>query len=87
MPPAREPVSESRPLSSSRSLEDGSKFSFDIPDFLETDIFLSELNLESSEVDYFTQDDRKLIETLAYHVAFAIERIRLQEIKKNTYCH
>jgi PAS domain S-box-containing protein len=38
------------------------------------------LNIESSVVDDFTEDDRKLIETLAYHVAFAIDRIRSREL-------
>jgi K+-sensing histidine kinase KdpD len=38
------------------------------------------LNVESSELDDFTEGDRKLIETLAYHVAFAIDRIRSHEL-------
>ncbi|HUV54771.1 MAG TPA: ATP-binding protein [Candidatus Krumholzibacteriaceae bacterium] len=34
------------------------------------------LNVESMELDDFTEDDRKLLETLTYHVAFALKRER-----------
>jgi PAS domain S-box-containing protein len=34
------------------------------------------LNVESMELDDFTEDDRKLLETLTYHVAFALNRER-----------
>jgi PAS domain S-box-containing protein len=34
------------------------------------------LNVESMELDDFTEDDRRLLETLAYHVAFAMNRER-----------
>jgi len=34
------------------------------------------LNVESMELDDFTEDDRRLLETLTYHVAFAMNRER-----------
>ncbi len=37
------------------------------------------LNVESSELNDFTDEDRKILETLAYHVGFAFNRIRQQE--------
>ena len=37
------------------------------------------LNVESSEVNDFTDEDRKLLETLSYHVGFAFNRIKQQE--------
>jgi len=41
------------------------------------------LNVESLELDNFTEDDRKLLETLSYHVGFAFSRIRqLEEEEK-----
>ncbi len=37
------------------------------------------LNVESMELNDFSEEDRKLLETLAYHVGFAFNRIRQQE--------
>ena len=37
------------------------------------------LNVESTEYNDFTDEDRKLLETLAYHVGFAFNRIKQQE--------
>jgi PAS domain S-box-containing protein len=37
------------------------------------------LNVESLKLNDFTEDDRKLLETLAYHVAFTFNRIKLQD--------
>ena len=37
------------------------------------------LNVESDELNDFTDDDRKLLETLSYHVSFAFNRIRQRE--------
>ena len=39
------------------------------------------LNVESGERNDFTDEDRKLLETLAYHVAFAFNRINTKELK------
>ncbi|MHA2406983.1 MAG: response regulator, partial [Candidatus Ranarchaeia archaeon] len=36
------------------------------------------LNVESPHINEFTEEDRKLLETLAYHVAFAINRVTQQ---------
>jgi PAS domain S-box-containing protein len=33
------------------------------------------LNVESMELNDFTEDDRKLLETLSYHVAYAVSRV------------
>ena len=40
------------------------------------------LNVESQEYDNFTEEDRKLLETLAYHVGFASNRITQEEEKE-----
>ena len=40
------------------------------------------LNVESGEQDDFTEADRKLLETLAYHVAFAFNRIHTQVLQE-----
>ena len=37
------------------------------------------LNVESLKLSDFTEDDRKLLETLAYHVAFTFNRIKQQD--------
>jgi K+-sensing histidine kinase KdpD len=37
------------------------------------------LNVESTEYNDFTDEDRKLLETLAYHVGFAFNRIKQQD--------
>ena len=37
------------------------------------------LNVESLKLNDFTEEDRKLLETLAYHVAFTFNRIKLQD--------
>jgi PAS domain S-box-containing protein len=39
------------------------------------------LNVESSEKDDFKEEDRKLLETLAYHVAFAFNRIQTKALR------
>lgn len=41
------------------------------------------LNVESNEVNDFTEDDRKLLETLAYHVGFAFNRIKTPTSNEN----
>jgi signal transduction histidine kinase len=40
------------------------------------------LNVESTKLNDFTEDDRKLLETLAYHVGFAFNRIKQQETEE-----
>ena len=37
------------------------------------------LNVESLKLNDFTEEDRKLLETLAYHVAFTFNRIKMQD--------
>ena len=37
------------------------------------------LNVESLKLNDFTEEDRKLLETLAHHVAFAFNRIKMQD--------
>jgi len=39
------------------------------------------LNVESTERNGFNEDDRKLLETLAYHVAFAFNRIQTKSLR------
>ncbi|MCW4013134.1 MAG: ATP-binding protein [Candidatus Bathyarchaeota archaeon] len=39
------------------------------------------LNVEGAERNEFTEDDRKLLETLAYHVAFAFNRIQTKTLR------
>jgi signal transduction histidine kinase len=40
------------------------------------------LNVESQKLNNFTEEDRKLLETLAYHVGFAFNRIKQQETEE-----
>jgi len=42
------------------------------------------LNVESEELSAFNESDRKLLETLAMHVASAIERLRHEELLKES---
>lgn len=41
------------------------------------------LNVESGDKNDFSQDDLKLLETLAYHVAFAFNRIQTSALRKS----
>jgi PAS domain S-box-containing protein len=40
------------------------------------------LNVESSEKNDFTEDDKKVLEMLAYHVAFAFNRIQTEALRE-----
>lgn len=40
------------------------------------------LNVESTELNDFTEDDRKLLETLSHHVAFAFNRIKTKTLQE-----
>jgi PAS domain S-box-containing protein len=46
-----------------------------VPAILDGEV-VAVLNVESNEVNDFTEDDRKLLETLTHHVAFAFNRIK-----------
>ncbi len=43
---------------------------------------LAVLNAESKEVDNFTKQDKKLLETLSQHVAFAFNRIKTERLRE-----
>jgi signal transduction histidine kinase len=52
-----------------------------VPALLEGET-IAVLNVESTELNDFTEDDRKLLETLAYHVAFAFNRIKTKTLQE-----
>lgn len=55
-----------------------SKSELAVPAILD-DETIAVLNVESDELNDFTDDDRKLLETLSYHVSFAFNRIKQRE--------